>query len=103
MLALTKRLDSGSDLEGLEELVRNGLYRNRSEVIRAAVRDLLRRELGDGMFKVVEALERDPEAVRQALREPLKNDYAADLILKFAGAGRPRPAAGQAGGGGWEA
>lgn len=32
-------------LEGIDELVRIGKYRNRSEVIRMAVRELLRREL----------------------------------------------------------
>lgn len=32
-------------LEGIEELVRIGKYRNRSEVIRVALRDLLRKEL----------------------------------------------------------
>lgn len=32
-------------LNGLEELVQNGLYANRSEAIRVAVRDLLKREL----------------------------------------------------------
>ncbi|MFW9854656.1 MAG: ribbon-helix-helix domain-containing protein [Candidatus Thorarchaeota archaeon] len=32
-------------LEGLDELVRNGVYSSRSEAIRTAIRDLLRREL----------------------------------------------------------
>ncbi len=32
-------------LEGIDELVRIGKYRNRSEVIRVAVRELLRKEL----------------------------------------------------------
>lgn len=32
-------------IEGLEELVRDGRYSSRSEAIRVAVRDLLRREL----------------------------------------------------------
>ncbi|MEM4717224.1 MAG: ribbon-helix-helix domain-containing protein [Desulfurococcaceae archaeon] len=32
-------------LEGIEELIRVGKYRNRSEVIRVALRDLLRKEL----------------------------------------------------------
>ncbi len=32
-------------IEGIEELVKIGKYRNKSEVIRVAVRDLLRREL----------------------------------------------------------
>ncbi|MEM2849431.1 MAG: ribbon-helix-helix domain-containing protein [Candidatus Bathyarchaeia archaeon] len=34
-------------LEDMDELVRVGLYPNRSSVIRAAVRDLVRRELWD--------------------------------------------------------
>lgn len=34
-------------LEDIDELVRVGLYPNRSSVIRAAVRDLVRRELWD--------------------------------------------------------
>ncbi|MEB2836088.1 MAG: ribbon-helix-helix domain-containing protein [Desulfurococcales archaeon] len=32
-------------VEGLDELVRRGLYRTRSEAVRAAIRELLRREL----------------------------------------------------------
>jgi len=32
-------------LEGIDELIKIGKYRNRSEVIRVAVRELLRREL----------------------------------------------------------
>lgn len=32
-------------LEGIDELIKIGKYRNRSEVIRMAVRELLRREL----------------------------------------------------------
>jgi antitoxin ParD1/3/4 len=32
-------------LEGIDELVRDGRYSSRSEVIRTAIRDLLRREL----------------------------------------------------------
>jgi antitoxin ParD1/3/4 len=32
-------------LEGIDELVKIGKYRNRSEVIRIAVRELLRKEL----------------------------------------------------------
>lgn len=32
-------------IEGIDELVRVGKYRNRSEVIRIAVKELLRREL----------------------------------------------------------
>jgi len=32
-------------VEGIDELVKIGRYRNRSEVIRVAIRDLLRKEL----------------------------------------------------------
>jgi antitoxin ParD1/3/4 len=32
-------------LEGIDELVKDGRYSSRSEVIRTAIRDLLRREL----------------------------------------------------------
>ena len=32
-------------LEGLDELVRAGMYQNRSAAIRAAVRDMLKKEL----------------------------------------------------------
>lgn len=32
-------------IEGIDELVKMGRYSNRSEVIRVAIRDLLRREL----------------------------------------------------------
>lgn len=32
-------------LKGLDELVKEGVYPNRSDAIRSAVRDLLRREL----------------------------------------------------------
>lgn len=41
-------------IEGLDELVRAGLYRSRSEAMRAAVRDLLRRELGDDLYKMIQ-------------------------------------------------
>jgi Arc/MetJ-type ribon-helix-helix transcriptional regulator len=34
-------------VEGLDDLVRNGVYPSRSEAIRVAIRDLLRRELWD--------------------------------------------------------
>lgn len=32
-------------LEGLDELVKKGMYKDRSEAIRVAIRDLLKREL----------------------------------------------------------
>lgn len=34
-------------LEGLDELVNSGFYPNKSEAIRAAVRDMIKNELGD--------------------------------------------------------
>lgn len=34
-------------VKGLEELVQKGLYANRSEAIRVAVRDLIKKELPD--------------------------------------------------------
>jgi len=43
-------------LNGLDELVRSGLYRNRSEAIRFAVRDLLRRELGGDLYKIANGM-----------------------------------------------
>lgn len=36
-----------SHLEGLDDLVRLGIYPSRSEAIRVAIRDLLRKELWD--------------------------------------------------------
>jgi Arc/MetJ-type ribon-helix-helix transcriptional regulator len=32
-------------IEGMDELVKLGMYPNKSEIIRAAIRDLLRKEL----------------------------------------------------------
>lgn len=46
----------------IEELVKNGFYPNRSEAIRNAIRDLLKRELWNG--KVI-AHETKSEAVNQ--------------------------------------
>lgn len=40
-------------IEGLDELVKAGLYRSRGEAMRAAVRDLLRRELGDDFHRII--------------------------------------------------
>ncbi|MHA1129906.1 MAG: ribbon-helix-helix domain-containing protein [Candidatus Helarchaeota archaeon] len=37
-------------VKGLEELVQKGLYANRSEAIRVAIRDLLKRELYDAEY-----------------------------------------------------
>jgi Arc/MetJ-type ribon-helix-helix transcriptional regulator len=44
MKLVTVKLPDAS-IEGLDELVRSGMYPSRSSAIRAAVRDLLRREL----------------------------------------------------------
>lgn len=38
-------------VKGLEELVQRDLYANRSEAIRVAIRDLLKRELYDADFR----------------------------------------------------
>jgi len=40
-------------LDGLDRLVEAGLYRSRSEAIRAAVRDVIRRDLGEDFFRIV--------------------------------------------------
>jgi Arc/MetJ-type ribon-helix-helix transcriptional regulator len=39
-------------VKGLEELVKKGLYANRSEAIRVSVRDLLKRELYDTELRI---------------------------------------------------
>ncbi len=39
-------------LEGIDELVRIGRYSSRSEVIRVAIRDLLRKELWSDDFEI---------------------------------------------------
>jgi Arc/MetJ-type ribon-helix-helix transcriptional regulator len=39
-------------VKGLEDLVQKGLYANRSEAIRVAVRDLLKRELYDAELRI---------------------------------------------------
>jgi len=44
MKLVTVKLPDAS-IEGLDELVRSGMYPSRSSAIRAAVRDLLKREL----------------------------------------------------------
>jgi Arc/MetJ-type ribon-helix-helix transcriptional regulator len=46
MRLLTVHVPEGF-LEGLDELVRSKRYANRSEIIRIAIRDLLREELWD--------------------------------------------------------
>lgn len=44
MRAVTVRLPEAM-LEGIDELIKAGMYQNRSAAIRAAVRDLLKKEL----------------------------------------------------------
>jgi len=44
MKLVTVKLPDAS-IEGLDELVRSGMYPSRSSAIRAAVRDLLKKEL----------------------------------------------------------
>lgn len=72
----------------------------------------LRRALGDSALRAlkfhvskilgmdfIEALEKDPEAVRRALEEFLGNGYATERILETAGVEhRPNPSAKRAGG-----
>jgi len=41
-------------IEGLDGLVKAGLYNSRSEAMRAAVRDLLIKELGDDFYKMIQ-------------------------------------------------
>jgi len=48
-----------SYLEGLDELVRGGIYSSRSEAIRTAIRDLLKRELEWGTGSPVSLVEAD--------------------------------------------
>ncbi len=51
-------------VEGIDELVRNGRYSSRSEVIRTAIRDLLMRELWDiKVFSPSKIAERDEHLV----------------------------------------
>ena len=46
-------------LEGLDELVRAGVYSSRSEAIRIAIRDLLKRELDWGAGNSPASIETD--------------------------------------------
>jgi Arc/MetJ-type ribon-helix-helix transcriptional regulator len=48
-------------LEGLNKLVEAGLYHNRSEAIRVAIRDILRRELGEEFYRIVNGRRRGEE------------------------------------------
>lgn len=46
-------------IKGLEELVKKGLYANRSEAIRVAIRDLIKRELYNDEFSFISLREKD--------------------------------------------
>ena len=79
----------------------------------------LRRALGDAGLRtlrfhaskilgmdMMEALERDPEAVREALKGLLGSDYAVKFMFRIMGlnhAGNPHPPTRGEGGRGWEA
>jgi len=41
-------------VEGIDELVKQGRYSSRSELIRTAIRDLLKKELWDIKYRVIE-------------------------------------------------
>jgi len=76
----------------------------------------LRRALGDSALRalkfhvskildmdLIEALERDPEAVRTALRRLLGSERAAEIVLSIMFPDQARPPTREAGGRGWEA
>ena len=52
-------------VNGLEELVQKGLYANRSEAIRVAIRDLLKRELYDTEFSYSGIKEKEAKYVKE--------------------------------------
>jgi len=54
-----------SYLEGLEELVNIGRYSSRSEAIRAAIRDLLKKELWDMESSKKEREENDEDRIER--------------------------------------
>jgi len=59
-------------LEGIEELVKTGFYPNRSEAIRVAIRDLLKRELWEKQRNIGMEEEREEKfsaIVKKALLE----------------------------------
>lgn len=55
-------------VKGLEDLVKKGLYANRSEAIRVAIRDILKRELYDTDTPYTNSKAKDPKFIRE---EPL--------------------------------
>jgi Arc/MetJ-type ribon-helix-helix transcriptional regulator len=52
-------------VKGLETLVEKGLYANRSEAIRVAIRDLLKRELYDAEAPYASVKERNEKYVKE--------------------------------------
>jgi len=52
-------------LEGIDELVKLGRYSSRSEVIRTAIRDLLRRELWSGRIEREDEFNDYPRILRR--------------------------------------
>lgn len=52
-------------VKGLEDLVQKGLYANRSEAIRVAIRDLLKRELYNDEYSYTALREKDEKYVKE--------------------------------------
>ena len=51
-------------VKGLEDLVKKGLYANRSEAIRVSIRDLLKRELYNDEYSYSSIREKDEKYVK---------------------------------------
>lgn len=52
-------------VKGLEDLVQKGLYANRSEAIRVAIRDLLKRELYNDEYSYTALREKDEKYIKE--------------------------------------
>ena len=52
-------------VKGLEDLVKKGLYANRSEAIRVSIRDLLKRELYNDEYSYSSIREKDEKYVKE--------------------------------------
>ena len=52
-------------VKGLEDLVQKGLYANRSEAIRVAIRDLLKRELYNDEYSYTTLREKDEKYIKE--------------------------------------
>ncbi len=52
-------------VKGLEELVQRDLYANRSEAIRVAIRDLLKRELFDADFTAATIKDKEEKYINE--------------------------------------